>query len=142
MRIMTERRERADPLRQENYGFPIGQRIRKVGISDWRYRKYIAFANDYDAEYEFVDTKNSTCKLKRGDIAYAGASSSIPKFMQCEFVVVLDRYRIVKYKRMSTFRDYGAVLMVLTGPNKGRVGKAFGCLGSILRGPINNLEEE
>ena len=144
---MTKKRKRADPLRQENYGLPIGQMIKKMAKkynSPKRTYLGVSTCTEFNCKYEFVESHGEdvspNLKLRRGDIAYVRPTSAAPKFMFNKYVVVLDRYRVTKYK-YNDFHDYGVVLMVITGPDKGRVGRAYGCLGSITNTMINNSEE-
>lgn len=113
-------------LRKENYGIPVGIKEKVIynTHSAWRFRigrprrkksgKETAF---YIKEYQFVDDIE-TCKYKPGDLALTEVDKKNPS--KRELVVVLDRYRVVKKKNV-TYRDYMLVIMVLTGPKKGKV---------------------
>ena len=63
--------------------------------------------------------------LSKGDIIRIpkDCKANISKHSYGEFAVVLERYRITKEKPSGNFHDYGSVLMMLTGKNKGHIFK-------------------
>jgi len=118
-----------DNLRKENYGIPIGT-IEKSGSTG-------RFSNGpYKVEYQFVESSgNDRIRLKRGDVVKCSSQIQI-KHARNQFAVVLDRYRLIKHK-FCIFKDYAAVVMIITGPTKGKVVKVAGHLLSHLTRDID-----
>lgn len=118
---------KGDNLRKENYGIPVGFRIKKIGSCSRSGRKF-----EYSMEYKFIESENTRIKLKRGDIVKC-SDGFIPEREINQFAVVLDRYRLIKYKVTNIFTDYAAVIMIITGPSKGKIIRVAGHLLSHLK---------
>ena len=50
---------------------------------------------------------------------------NIPKYARNAYAIILARYKWTKYKKYMTFRDYGCIIMMLTGPRIGHVRKYY-----------------
>jgi len=48
-----------------------------------------------------------------------------PLYCSNEYGVIVNRYRIVKHKGYVTFRDYGIIIMMISGPKIGRVKRFY-----------------
>lgn len=85
----------------------------------------------YQREFQIV--KDSTrLRLRKGDVVKV--SSACPsKYARNQLGVIINRYRWVKFK-YSTFADYGATIMFLTGKKKGCLKKFYSCsMGQLSR---------
>jgi len=102
-----------DKLRKEDYGIPVGKILRGVARSS-RSNEYY----EYTYTYEFCDSNRM--RLRRGDIFEFSDSYKLPKYVRGQHGVVLERYRKVKFK-YKTFKDYCAVVMIITGDSKGKI---------------------
>jgi len=108
-----------DVLRQSNYGIPVGETLRGMHKSFYHQQHGNDNGVPYTYQYEFCDPKNKKLGLRRGDMIrfYDGMR---PKYAARQTGVVLDRYKIVKFK-YATFHDYHALIMMTSGPKKGHV---------------------
>ncbi|MCK5616482.1 hypothetical protein KAR91_82230 [Candidatus Pacearchaeota archaeon] len=110
-----------EKLREENYGIPIGSQIvYNCHIFGRRFgdKKSVDTTNATKI-YEFVNDSDKL-RLRRGDIGRLDESYvAVNSKNRGEFIVVLDRYRIVKHKPHGTWKDYMIVVMLISGPNKG-----------------------
>ena len=78
----------------------------------------------YKKIYEIVDSKELS--LRKGDIFRFEDNpvrDKLPSYAIGQFAVILERYRVIKYKEMCTFYDYYAVIMMLSGIKKGHIRK-------------------
>jgi len=103
-----------DKIRKEDYGIPIGKIMKGVAHSSRGGAPY-----EYTYTYEFCDGEQM--RLRRGDIFKFSDTTKLPKHTRNQMGVVLDRYRKVKFKWERTYKDYCAVVMVITGDSKGRI---------------------
>jgi len=120
-------------------------------VVNWRWK----FKSEYDAEYSLADDRHHKSYWCRGDIIKFGSGyyrsydieewrewfqpkeeylkhlhenlvrdKRIPLYARTEFAMLLSRYKWTKYK-FTTYRDYGSILMMLTGKNTGNVFKIY-----------------
>lgn len=107
-------------LRMENYGLPIEEEILKTGKRYGRGGRGVGgIRYTYTSTMEFVET-SKRLSLVRGDIVRLRESKYLPKYARDQLGVVIDRFREVKDKGMI-YKDYGSVVMLTTGPDKGRL---------------------
>jgi hypothetical protein len=50
---------------------------------------------------------------------------SVPRYAEKQYAMILARYKWVKYKWHGIYRDYGNIIMMLTGPKVGHVRKYY-----------------
>lgn len=86
--------------------FDIGYR-RSFRVAEWRswfmpWEDYLQYLND---------------NLPR--------NKNVPLYARTELGIVLSRYRWVKEKDFGTYRDYGSIVMMLTGRRKGHVRRYY-----------------
>lgn len=112
-----------DILRKENFGIPLGHKFPGTSRSFGNLGRKVHTYN-YIYEYEMVDS-NPRMEYQRGDIIKFSAHSDLPVWKKNGFAVVIDRYRIVKYKG-TIYRDYCTVLMMITGAKKGHTFRMSG----------------
>lgn len=106
----------------ENYELPINEEVVKMGKRFGRGgsgRGMGGISYTYTSTMEFVET-NKRLSLVRGDVVRLQESKYLPKYARGQFGVVIDRFREVKDKGMI-YKDYGSVVMLTTGPDKGRL---------------------
>jgi len=118
--------------RLRNWGLPIEPV--KVNSKLWsqhafqklngRYpiRGELPFDFTYEKIYEIVEP-NEKSRLNRGDVLFLDNWYTVRGDYRGQMVVVLDKYRITKFKPHGLFRDYHAVVMILSGEGKGRIRK-------------------
>jgi len=65
---------------------------------------------------------DSNVGIKKGDIVLLSEAKSIPKYARGRFCVIINRYRTSKRLDYGsrTYYNYGAELMLLDGPRKGK----------------------
>ena len=81
----------------------INSSFRKKNFNDWREW----FLTRYDK------------RKRRVKIPWA------PLYCSNEYGIIVNRYRIVKHKGYISFKDYGIVIMMITGPKIGRVKRFY-----------------
>jgi len=108
---------RQDILRLENYGIPVGETIYDYSTPYGNYGKP-RIPYEYNFQYQFIDPNQKGLSLERGDVFKFGPQVR-PKHARNQMGVVIDRYKKVKNKYVI-FNDYCLVVMVITGPTKGR----------------------
>lgn len=81
----------------------INSSFRSTHFNDWQ---------------EWFLTKHDKRK-KRTKIPWA------PLYCSNEYGIIVNRYRIVKHKGYSVFKDYGIVIMMITGPKIGKVKRFY-----------------
>jgi len=74
-------------------------------------------------KYEIVDSDKMT--LRKGDIIIfrGDVPGKYPRYAIGEYGVILERYRITKYKGLGEYKDYGVVVMMISGKKKGHIFK-------------------
>ena len=107
-------------LREKDYGLPLGRTVSKWATQTWynRTNRNLPEYYDYPATYERVDSDR--LRLRRGDIIKF-ESSTFRKDIQGKYGVILERYRIIKRKNIGTFKDYYAVVLIVSGKLKGQL---------------------
>lgn len=50
--------------------------------------------------------------------------NTVPSYAQNQYAIVVNRYRWIKYK-YETYTDYGVIVMMITGPQIGRIRKFY-----------------
>lgn len=50
----------------------------------------------------------------------------VPKYARNQYAIILARYKFTKFK-CKTFRDYGSIVMMLTGSNVGHIRRFYNC---------------
>ncbi len=114
-------------LRKMDYGLPLGKTITKQASSPYSMRTRGIVRHeyyDYSATFERVDTDR--LRIRRGDIIRFASQYKFKKAVRGELGVIIERYRIIKYKLNGTFKDYYAVVLVTTGKLKGQL-QHVGC---------------
>jgi len=90
---------------------------------------------DCKKTYEIIDSDK--LELRKGDVIRLPKDTRYRRYAKDshgEYAVVLERYRITKEKPHGKFYDYGCVLMMITGKNKGNIFKASSmAIGSALK---------
>jgi len=109
---------RQDILRLENYGITPNERVPDIARSHGNMGRP-RHNYEYEYEYEFVNPNSKRLSLERGDV-FRFSSSVRPEYARNQMGMIIDRYRKVKHKGIK-YIDYCAVVMVITGPQKGRV---------------------
>ena len=111
-----------DLLRERNYGLSIDEEIERVGFVCAAMRLKGEHSYEYGQCTTFVESRNNK-KLKyvRGDIVRLDDAGRLPKYARKQFAVVIDRFKVTKKKPIGTFNDYGAVILIISGPKKGKV---------------------
>jgi hypothetical protein len=113
-----------DILRELNFGIPLGEILHGTSKS-FGNRGRKSHTYNYKYEYQMVET-NPRLSFIRGDVVLFNNTRFFPIWKRNNFAVVIDRYRLVKYKGITTYRDYCLVLMMITGDKKGRTFKMSG----------------
>jgi len=102
--------------------FDIGYR-RMYGAQDWR-----SWFMPWDEYLQYLDSNYPR-------------SYNMPLYARTELGIILSRYRWVKEKDFGTYRDYGSIIMMLTGSRKGHVRRYYSSFPywRITRYPYNDI---
>ena len=109
-------------LREKDYGLPLGKTIDAVASYPYYYHRERKENHQYDyrATYEKVDSDR--LRIRRGDIIrFSSCKWTFRKEVRGKYGVIIERYRIIKYKISGTFKDYYAVVLVTSGKLKGQL---------------------
>jgi len=66
-------------------------------------------------EDEYFDFLRRNCKL----------TGILPMYAHHEYAIVLNRYKWTKYKSFKTYRDYGVIIMMLSGRRAGHIRRYY-----------------
>jgi hypothetical protein len=91
------------------------------GPYGYRFKQRSNGTGTYPTTTTFIED-NPRLNHRRGDIVKFGNQDYLPKILKKQFAVVLDRYKMTRHKGCH-YTDYYAVIMLITGPNKGEVYK-------------------
>ena len=89
----------------------------------WKRGDIIKFGNGYFGSYDykdwFLNDEDKALRLSR--------DNRIPFYAMNEYAVLMTRYRVVKNKHGSIFKDYGSHIMMLTGSKIGKMRRYYSC---------------
>ena len=118
-------------LQKKNYGLPLGETIMKLAFYPQSHRfgfskvcKHKNNKYEYPATFQIVDSDR--LRLRKGDIVQFSNLRVFRKDIKGQFGVILERYRIIKQKMNGTFKDYYAVVLIISGKLKGNL-QHIGC---------------
>lgn len=77
----------------------------------------------YQKEYQVVKD-SQRLNLRKGDVVQVSKWCR-SKYARNQFGVIVGRYRWVKWKGGEPYRDYGAVVLFITGKRKGKEKKFY-----------------
>jgi len=108
-------------MKRPTWGIPLGKKIKGMW-NPYNRMKTKSDGIEYTKTYEIVDSEKMT--LRKGDVFQFRTSipNKFPNYAVGEFAVILERYKITKFKN-HTYNDYGSVVMMLTGKKKGHIFK-------------------
>jgi len=89
----------------------------------WRKGDIIKFDNGRKIPWK--QTWESWFLFKDDWLATLPWNGITPKYAEEQYAVIAGRYRIVKNKRGCIYKDYGVVIMMITGPKKGHMRKYY-----------------
>lgn len=99
----------------------VNEVIEDSNKSAWRRGDIVKFGSGFwnRSCYKdwFLNEEDKFKQLKR--------DPRIPKYAFNQYAILMTRYRVVKNKHGSIFRDYGSHLMLLTGPKAGKLRRYF-----------------
>jgi len=89
----------------------------------WKRGDIVKFGNGYFNSYTYKDWfLNDEDKILR-----MSRDKRIPFYAMNEYAVLMTRYRVVKNKYGSIFRDYGSHIMMITGSKIGKIRRYYAC---------------
>ncbi len=72
-------------------------------------------------ESDFGDWRDWFLNSKKDKEQHWTVRTDIPKYAHNQYAILLCRYRITKFKRIKTFKDYTSYFMFITGPKIGKI---------------------
>jgi hypothetical protein len=87
------------------------------GFNSWK------FDHIFPWKKWFLKKKDYLKALQESEIAYS--NPVLPKYARLEYGMILCRYKWNKTKDHGTFRDYGSIIMMLTGSKPGRIRRYY-----------------
>jgi len=118
--------------RLRNIGLPVGKI--EVNSKLWSHHAYnklygrypikgeLPFDFKYQKIYEILEPDGKS-RINRGDVVFIDDWYSVNRECRGQMAVVLEKYRITKYKPHGIFRDYHAAVLIISGPKKGKTRK-------------------
>lgn len=89
----------------------------------WRKGDIVKF--DDGIIYPWGETWEKWFMIKEDWLKTLPRHGRTPKYASEEYAVITGRYRVIKYKFGYEFKDYGIIIMMLTGPKKGHIRKYY-----------------
>jgi hypothetical protein len=105
--------------------------------NSWKRGDIVKFGSGYWDSYNyknwFLNEEDKRHQLTR--------DTRIPKYAINQYAILMTRYRVMKNKEGSIFRDYGSHIMILTGQKTGKLRRYFSYTPYSLVGsfPYNNI---
>ncbi len=75
----------------------------------------------YRWESWFLDEKDKGDFMKRNNLV----NKKIPVYARNQYAIILARYKWTKFKGYRVYRDYGSIIMMLTGSKVGHIRKYY-----------------
>lgn len=104
--------------------------VKDSGHCYWQSGDIVQFDVGYNSSYSMPDRNWRSWFMPWDDfLEYFNTNlqrnKAVPLYARGEFGIVLTRYRWVKEKNFATYRDYGSLIMMLTGSKKGHVRRYY-----------------
>lgn len=87
----------------------------------WKRGDIIKFGHGYFNSHDYKDWFLSN----EDKVKYMERDKRIPRYACNQYAIVMTRYRVVKNKYGSIFRDYGSHIMMLTGSRIGKMRRYY-----------------
>ncbi len=101
--------------------------LRNYNRSYWKPGDVVKFGNGFipfaNRRWEswFLDEKAKDDFMKRNHFV----NKRIPVYARNQYAIILARYKWTKFKGYANYRDYGTILMMLTGDKIGHIRKYY-----------------
>lgn len=105
----------------------IFETLKSYDKTDWQLGDVVQFGTGYhwraDATWQswFLEENERENFMRERNLI----NRQIPVYARNQYAILLARYRWIKYKGYATYRDYGSIVMMLTGSKPGHIRKYF-----------------